>query len=554
VQQGDLDVPSNNDEELANEPAKFESVPPKWSRQAYELSQAQGFGGTPDEARDTPLTPTKDAVGFEEAGPNQAEFGETAGERNNANAAEQCQQLPAEGDSTVPKGYSSVPGLIRQNARTTIALLTIVLLSAITLILLKYKNEPALPSSASVTSTSSDSQKLAALSSEIDKNPKDTRLYFERASIYYHLDEGANALSDLNKAIALDPKFYEAYGMRADLEGYLGQYNQAKVDAKKAIQAEPSASWAYLRAARVENFMGQFDQALVDAQHAYRLNKGEIGAYGESAAALAGLGKFEEACQWYTRQLSAAPSWKDHICVVRGGIKLHQHDFVAAIADENEALKIEPRFGAAFLVRACAEAEQGQNAEADADIANGLALATNPASAHLLAGDAYRAAGRFDQAIDEYSRSIAIYPTGMAGYRNRGCSYYRTGHLQNALDDLQIASKYSPTCSSLSYLAVVEQALGLADKADRDITRGLHSTVLTSVFYSNRASIWLQRARPDQAFADAEKALSMDKYNADAMQMIGLALVAQGKNDQGQQYLDKAKQFGYPRSIPPICW
>jgi Flp pilus assembly protein TadD len=126
--------------------------------------------------------------------------------------------------------------------------------------------------------------------------------------------------------------------------------------------------------------------------------------------------------------------------------------------------------------------------------------------------------------------------------------------LRNSLEDFQHAAKINPTSTTLSYLALVEDALGDSKGADRDISAALHHSSPTSIVYSNSAVIKFRRGNRAQALPDAKKALEMDQYNADAYVVISAILKAEGKSNEAQENFNKALQYGHPNSIPPPGW
>ena len=138
--------------------------------------------------------------------------------------------------------------------------------------------------------------------------------------------------------------------------------------------------------------------------------------------------------------------------------------------------------------------------------------------------DTYVAKSRFDDALVEYN---AILQTGkadeLAKYGRAG-AYMGLGQLGNAAKD---------------YQAVADIAKG-GEMANVD-------PMLETSYYS-LGSIAMQQAKPAEAIPFLEKALAIDRSDADALYLIGTAYVATGETDKAETALRSAVDF------VPIGW
>jgi tetratricopeptide (TPR) repeat protein len=381
-------------------------------------------------------------------------------------------------------------------------------------------------------------------------------LYYQRAAIYFDNDQPANALNDLNKALKLNPKLWQAYELRADVESYLNMTTQALADANKAVKAAPNDALAWVKLATVENRMYQYQKALAHAKHALELNDKEGLACGEMSASLAGMNRYKESLQWINKHAAIeAPNVHERVLSGRAMEEFHAGDYSDSVKDATAAVdRNSIDRGLDMLVRALGEQGLGMSSQAEQDVEQGLALEKNPARGHRIAGDYYRLIGDDAQAIEEYNKSISLFPQGTNSYRNRGITYYRQGSLHNGLEDLTAACRSRPSCITLSYKALIEQDLGMQEDADRDIAEAAVVSEPLSLFYSNRGAIEFKRRDLVKALADATKAQTMDNLNADAYQLLGLIYQAQGNSQQAELNFTRAKHLGYPGSSPPAGW
>jgi len=138
--------------------------------------------------------------------------------------------------------------------------------------------------------------------------------------------------------------------------------------------------------------------------------------------------------------------------------------------------------------------------------------------------DTYVATGRYDDAVVQYN---AIIETGKADEQakyGRAGAYMGLGQLDAAATD---------------YQAVVDIAKG-GEMANVD-------PMLQAAYYS-LGSIAMQQSRPADAIPFLEKALAIKRSDADALYLIGTALVATGETDKAEAALRGAVAF------VPIGW
>jgi tetratricopeptide (TPR) repeat protein len=133
--------------------------------------------------------------------------------------------------------------------------------------------------------------------------------------------------------------------------------------------------------------------------------------------------------------------------------------------------------------------------------------------------DTYVAKGRFADALVQYNAILAAGKDVELATNGRAGAYMSLGQLDNAAKD---------------YQAVVDIAKG-GEMANAD-------PMLEGAYYS-LGSIAMQQARPTDAVAFLEKALAIDRSDADALYVIGTAYVATGQMDKAEAALRSAIEF-----------
>jgi tetratricopeptide (TPR) repeat protein len=128
----------------------------------------------------------------------------------------------------------------------------------------------------------------------------------------------------------------------------------------------------------------------------------------------------------------------------RGRAYLAKGDLDRAIADYSEAIRLDPKFVLAYNDRGLAYATKGDLDRAIADYTEAIRLDPKIASAYNNRGYAYATKGDNDRAIADYSEAIRLDPKLVMAYYNRGRENLFAGTLPKALADLNQASELNP--------------------------------------------------------------------------------------------------------------
>lgn len=140
---------------------------------------------------------------------------------------------------------------------------------------------------------------VSDLTKAIELNPRDARLYYERAIFYGYIGQARKAISDYTKLIELNPKDDLAYNSRGIAFAENGQYDKAIFDYDKAIEINPGCAEAYngkswILATCRDAIYRDGAKAVELAKRAVELSPD--GCYLDTlAAAYAEVGKFDDA-------------------------------------------------------------------------------------------------------------------------------------------------------------------------------------------------------------------------------------------------------------------
>ena len=151
-------------------------------------------------------------------------------------------------------------------------------------------------------------------------------------------------------------------------------------------------------------------------------------------------------------------------------------DYDHAIADYDEAIKLNSKNAAAFSARAIAWRLKGDGEKALADLSEAVRLDKKTAAALNARGAFYQSKADFEHALTDFSDAIKRDPKAPQSYSNRGLAHHAKGDLDHAIADFDEAIKRDP-----NYAAA----------------------------YLNRANAWRAKKDFDRAKQDYEAALKL---------------------------------------------
>jgi len=138
---------------------------------------------------------------------------------------------------------------------------------------------------------------------------------------------------------------------------------------------------------------------------------------------------------------------------------------------------------------------------------------------YLLRGMAYRDQGDIDAAIKDFSTSIQRRPTQDAFLR-RGEMYFEKGAYNIAESDFTSAIEINPSLEAYKLRGLTYLVLGNLEMAIADGTEIINIAPNTSESYKIRMEAYAQIGEPGLARGDARRALSLDRRNRVASDLL----------------------------------
>ena len=138
---------------------------------------------------------------------------------------------------------------------------------------------------------------------------------------------------------------------------------------------------------------------------------------------------------------------------------------------------------------------------------------------YYLRGLVYRGQGEIDAAIKDFSTSIQRRPSYDA-FMRRGEMYFEKGAYNIAEDNFTAAIDLNPSIEAYKLRGVTYLVLGKLDMAVVDGTQIIKMAPNTSESYNIRMEAYAQIGEPKLAREDARRALSLDRSNRVASELL----------------------------------
>ncbi|MBR1246084.1 tetratricopeptide repeat protein [Bradyrhizobium sp. AUGA SZCCT0169] len=178
-----------------------------------------------------------------------------------------------------------------------------------------------------------------------------------------------------------------------------------------------------------------------------------------------------------------------------------------AIADLNEAIRLDPKLAMAFNNRGAAYNEQGDNERAIADFNEAIRLDPKFVMAFNNRGNAYSDQGDNDRAIADYNETIRLDPKFARAFQNRGSAYHDKGDNDRAIADYNEAIRLEPKhAKAFLGRGIAFSAKGDNDRAITDFDAAIRLDPKSSLPYFARGRSYLFTGSAEKALADLDQA------------------------------------------------
>ena len=290
--------------------------------------------------------------------------------------------------------------------------------------------------------------------------------FFYRGIAKYNLGDVRGAKADFSTAVRLNPVFTSGYHYRAITESRTGNYDAALKDLEQAIRLRPGSAGLYFTRGVTYFLSRQFERAVTDFDKYIRQEPKDPASYlflGDTTKALADY-----------NQAIKIDRFEPEGYLRRGGLEASRKQYPEAIQDLNKAIELDSTMTLAYFQRALVQADQGELKDAMKDL--NTVLKYEPGNALTLYNRSLLSAqvGDYEGALEDMDRVIAINPGNVLAYFNRAGYFIEMQRWDDALADYNKAIELYPDfAKAYQNRAYVELQMGMtrASKEDYRIAR-----------------------------------------------------------------------------------
>lgn len=248
---------------------------------------------------------------------------------------------------------------------------------------------------------------IASYTKKIQQNPNDKTAYWNRGETYLNLKQYELAIQDFSKVIELCPNFELMYYKRGLAYSCLKQYKKANQDFERCT------IWHYDRGQDYYE-LEQYELAIRDFNKAIERDSDDVVSYEMRREAYIQmrreayirLGLYGKDIEYLNKVMELRPDDKE-VSIEnyknRGAAYLKMNLYWLAIADYDEAIKIDPQDAESYLNRSLCYACLDRYLEAIEDLNKYIELKPDDAKGYYLRGKYYK-----DLSIDDFARAKAM--------------------------------------------------------------------------------------------------------------------------------------------------
>jgi tetratricopeptide (TPR) repeat protein len=199
----------------------------------------------------------------------------------------------------------------------------------------------------------------------------------------------------------------------------------------------------------------------------------------------------------------------------RGNVWEKKKDFDRAIGDYNEAIRLLPKNAVPYNGRGNAWSGQSNFDRAIADFDEAIRLNPTYSFAYNGRGNAYRSKGEPDRALADYNEAIRLNPNWSFPYNGRAGAWREKGDFDRAIADANEGVRLDPKAAvAFNNRALFWRDMGDLNRALSDDNEAIRLEPKFDKPYSNRGEIWRLKGDLDRALEDQNQAIRLDTNNS----------------------------------------
>lgn len=234
-------------------------------------------------------------------------------------------------------------------------------------------------------------------------------------------------------------------------------------------------------------------------------------------------GRYDQAIAHFTAALNMRPE-KQIAAVIyddRAAARLHREDAAGALADANEAIRLNARMASSYSKRGLVYRRQGNRKKAIAEFDTALRLNPDRPYAYNNRGLIYSDMRASDAAIRDFTAAVRVDPNYANAYHNRAVEYTKLGKYDKALADYNEAIRRDPQVqnSHINRASLLKE-MGASQQAHGDLERVIRKPARHTYDFVGRGDAWFTKGEYKKAAADYRRALQLSPTHRDALNAV----------------------------------
>jgi len=231
--------------------------------------------------------------------------------------------------------------------------------------------------------------------------------------------------------------------------------------------------------------------------------------------------------------------------VNQGQRALEKHDLDAALAEFQEAVKLDPQFAEAHFQLGLVQKQKGDLPEAAESLQEAVRLDPTKVEPIFQLGEVYRLLKKTTQAIRAYAMACDLDPRNFELWCRLATCYHQSGDLEKAVEAYQEAIGIQPKNAFVySNLGAALESQGRMYEAIKAYKQSLECEGADqAVVLVNLATVYLNQDRWRTAHLALNKAIDINPNLSSAHERLGYCLWRQGIYPLAAQQYEKAIQL-----------
>jgi tetratricopeptide (TPR) repeat protein len=274
-------------------------------------------------------------------------------------------------------------------------------------------------------------------------NPSSANYYSNLGEMERKAGNLENAVNALRRSITLDPNGASAHNNLGIVHYEQDEFDKAADCYRMALKLDPNYAEAHNNLGNAMRGLGDIDAALEEYERAIDLRENYAEAYNNMGTALRDLQKTEEAEFSYRRAIEVKPNYLEALNNLAGMLTT-QKRYDDALRILGDTLREFPTDPGTLVAVSRVQCQRGafDLAERAAEIA--IENDKENADAYCALGQVCQELDRFDEAVENYRKALAIKPEHIESLNFLGITLKSLGRMDEARDVFMKALELQP--------------------------------------------------------------------------------------------------------------